>query len=186
VFDVFYVAPPVSVGGGVPANPVASAPSNADTSMNRNSLRCAARFSIEADVNPAGGGGQAPGFQTVFLTGWWWGATSASTSPPTIQTTTNQAPAGYQRITGWTQRTTSTSFIYTTQVAYEAPARGISVQRNLINTVGHEWSHQWHPWDETDQTAIAAGNRTQQLFDAAGGTGGSCWTTPPRYGGPRK
>ncbi|HUQ10690.1 MAG TPA: hypothetical protein VM146_10285 [Steroidobacteraceae bacterium] len=188
-WDVYIRPLPVTGGGvGVPSNPVASAPSNADTSLNRNALRCATRFSIEANVNPAGGGGQAPGFQTVFRTGWWWGSTNPdpNSNPRPIQTTTNQAPPGYQRIVGWTSRTDGTSYIYTTQVAYEAPARGISVQRNLVNTVGHEWSHQWYPWDETDQTATAAGDRTQQLFDAAGGMSGSCWTTPPHYGGTHK
>ena len=79
------------------------------------------------------------------------------------------------------------SYIYTTNVSYDATQLGIPFQNHLVNTLGHEWSHQWNPFYPDESEPDRLGDLTQQLFEQAGGTNGQCWTMPPHYGnGPRK
>jgi hypothetical protein len=168
-------------GGAVP--PVAVAPSNAVTTPNRNALRCATEFSIQANVNPAGGGGQEPSYHTLYMTGYAWGTSNANLPAEPVITSTNAPPGpGYERVLGWTSPVRRISYIYTTNVQYDATQQGLNYQSHLINTLAHEWAHQWNPYSANTHTeADRLGNLAQQLYDQAGGANASCNTRPIRY-----
>jgi hypothetical protein len=186
-WDVYIVpwtpAPPTTGGGGTPANPVAQAPTNAQVPMTRNATRCATQFSMAANVNPAGGGGEAPTYSTVYQTGYAWGTNNINAPAQPVITQTNAPPGpGYFRVLGWTSPVQRISYIYTTNIQYDASQRGIAYQSNLVNTLGHEWSHQWNPYyaDETEPTRL--GNLTQSLYEQAGGMNAPCVTRPVHNG----
>jgi hypothetical protein len=178
--------PPSGGSSGPPtAPPVARSPTNAPTTLQRNAVRCAQRFSIDVNVNdPHGQGGQAPGYSTQFVSRYGWGANGPGIEPAVIETTTNAPPDAnhQQRILGWTSTVQHVSYIYTLNIQYDVQNTGVNYEAHLINTLVHEWAHGWWPYYLDHSIPDALGDAAQALYEQSGGANAECNTRPPRYG----
>jgi hypothetical protein len=181
---------PPTGGGGTSTPPtqppVARAPTTATTSVQRNAVRCAERYSIVANANSPDGqrGGQPAGYTTQFVAAYGWGANSDSITPKVVTSTTNAPPDANhtQRIVGWTSTVQHVSFIYTLSINYDVQQTGVNLESHLINTIVHEWGHAWWPYYVGEAPYDAIGDEAQSLYEQGGGANASCNIKPPRYG----
>jgi hypothetical protein len=122
--------------------------------------------------------GENPNYTTIInSTQWGWG-TETDGLPGPIATNTNVSPgAGYFPIEGQTKLSIETTYVFVQNVARDAAAAGSSFKREMVNTLVHEWYHQWFPL-EPHQNAINAGNRAEQAYVAAGGDSLTCDRKP--------
>lgn len=180
---VYSPVPQSSGGGGgpgttpppPPAQQIGSSTSNASTASQKQAINCAIQFS--ANVLGNGHVGPAPGYTTDFNNVYFGWGTDNPDYPATAQNTNPYQPpiqnAGYTLIDGYTSSASKTSTIWYASVAWEASNYlGVSAQTNLVNTLVHEW---WHEWNGSDESgAQAAGDAAQQAYLAAGGDKGAC------------
>jgi len=152
-----------------------------DNTPARAALRCALKYSKAA----SGQWGGKPGwFTQINDTQWGWGtdpllypqypaeiSSSSETTPPIPD-------AGYFPIDGYTPNPSSgstTSIIWVLRNQVDATAHQISLQAMLVNTIVHEWYHQWNPYAD-ESLAEQAGDTAQSLYINGGGDKQNCAT----------
>jgi len=182
VLDIYAPVSPSNGGGGgavtvappAPATQTGSSQSNASTTSQKQAVNCAIQFS--ANVLGDGHVGPAPGYTTTFNTVYFGWGTYNPEYPATAQNTNPYQPpiqnAGYVLIRGYTPNSGKTTTIWEASVAWDAPGLGVSMQTLLVNTLVHEWYHEWNgPGEPAADDAAAA---AQQAYLAAGGDKGPC------------
>lgn len=134
----------------------------------RPGLRCALMYSFAA---LGGHYGNAGGWDTeINNTGIGWGNNNPegvnSGYPPEITTPYTYPPLqGFVRIDGYTNDGVSTIYLINNEMS--ATNTGDSLQSYLVNTIVHEWWHEWHGPDEV--AATAAGDEAETAYRAGGG-----------------
>lgn len=144
----------------------------------RPALRCALMYSFAA---LGGHYGNKPGWDTeINNSGIGWGNTNPPWVnpgyPPEITTPYTYPPlAGYVRIDGYTNIDNGTSTIYLINNQMSATNVHTSLNTYLIDTIVHEWWHEWNGPDEAG--ASQAGYEAQQAYLEGGGDSqGDCST----------
>lgn len=147
-------------------------------SATRSAVRCALMYSFA----PLGGRwGNAPGWDTqIDNTKIGWGNFNPPGVNPyyppeitTPSTSTSPPLSGFDRIDGYTHGGTSIIWVINNQMS--ATNSGDSLQAYLVNTIVHEWWHEWYGPDEAGATA--AGNEAEEAYKAHGGNSqGACPT----------
>lgn len=152
--------------------PADGAPLDTSPSL-RPAVRCALKYSGLANRVY----GNAPGYNTqVNSTEWGWG-TSNPAYPATISTTSETTPpiplVGYTLIDGNTSGGKKTSTVWVLNNARDANLQNVSLQTELVDTLAHEWYHEWNPTATEDQ-AKAAGAAARAAYLKGGGDAQNC------------
>jgi hypothetical protein len=91
----------------------------------------------------------------------------------------------YRLALGRTDHATMVTSVYVNTNTWYAGDRGVSYETMLINTLAHEWYHQWIPGDEIRAGEIGAAAQTAYLA-AGGDSGAKCNGREPNPQGGRR
>lgn len=147
------------------------------STQSKQAQECALMYS-KGELGPNSGPNPA---YTVEMntTDWGWGTNNPNLPSP-VPTTTNVSPGpDYFPINAQTITTSSThkTIVYEKRVNAHAIAAGLTFKQKMIETLVHEYYHQWFP-NDADALAADAGADALARYNADGQNQSKCQNQP--------